>query len=583
MHDLVIRAGTVVDGTGAPARTADVAIAGGIITDVGRVGGRAHREIDADGLLVTPGFIDIHTHFDGQVTWESDLTPSCWHGVTTAVLGNCGVGFAPVRPGGEAALIELMEGVEDIPGTALSEGIQWSWESFPEYMDALASRELAMDVGAQVPHAAVRAYVMGERAQDDADSVELAQMCDLVRAGLDAGALGFSTGRTAGHRDVRGNPVPGTFAAEEELAALLDVMNESGTGVFQLVPAGVGGVVTGDAEGAMETELAWLLRLGASSRRPITFVVMEQPEVGHWRPWFEAARQANARGANLRPQVANRCFGVLLGHQSKLNPFRYRASYRAIADLPLQERVRHLRDPAVRARILAEAPEFTEPFMMDQIGRRALEHIYVLGDAPGGLNDGLNYEPRPEDSVRAIAARRGVDPWEVAYDAMLGADGREFLLWPFLNYGNNCYDGILEMLEDPVSLYGVADAGAHVGIICDATMSTFMLTHWVRDRQRGRRMPREQAVHRMTGDPAGFYGLGDRGALVPGRRADCNLIDLERLRLKRPELVRDLPGGAGRLVQRAEGYVATFVGGEQTIDNDERTPALPGRLVRGAR
>jgi N-acyl-D-amino-acid deacylase len=576
MHDLVIRAGTVVDGTGATARTADVAISDGIITDVGQVEGGTRREIDADGLLVTPGFVDIHTHFDGQVTWERDLTPSCWHGVTTAILGNCGVGFAPVRPGGEAQLIELMEGVEDIPGTALSQGIQWSWESFPEYMDALAGRELALDVGTQVPHAAVRAYVMGDRAQEDATDEELEQICAIVHGGLKSGALGFSSGRTSGHRDIHGKPVPGTFAPEEELAAVLKVMDELDAGVFQLVPAGVGGEITGDVEGAMEVELEWLVRRGESSGRPITFVVMEQPQVDHWRPWFDAARKANTRGAKLRPQVANRCFGVLMGHQSKLNPFQYRATYRELAKLPLPDRIVHLRDPEVRARILAEQPDYSGPFLMDQIGRRALENVFILGDA-------VDYEPSPDTSVRAIAAQRGVDPWEVAYDAMLEADGHEFLLWPLLNYGNQCYDGVLAMMEDPISVHGVGDAGAHVGLVCDATMSTYMLTHWVRDRSRGRRLPIEQAVRRMTQDTAALYGLNDRGVLAPGKKADCNVIDMQRLQLERPEQLHDLPGGAGRLVQRAEGYVATIVSGAQTIGNDERTDELPGRLVRGAR
>ena len=576
MHDLVIRAGTVVDGTGAPARTADVAISDGIITDVGQVEGGTRREIDADGLLVTPGFVDIHTHFDGQVTWERDLTPSCWHGVTTAILGNCGVGFAPVRPGGEAQLIELMEGVEDIPGTALSQGIQWSWESFPEYMDALAGRELALDVGTQVPHAAVRAYVMGDRAQEDATDEELEQICAIVHGGLKSGALGFSSGRTSGHRDIHGKPVPGTFAPEEELAAVLKVMDELDAGVFQLVPAGVGGEITGDVEGAMEVELEWLVRRGESSGRPITFVVMEQPQVDHWRPWFDAARKANTRGAKLRPQVANRCFGVLMGHQSKLNPFQYRATYRELAKLPLPDRIVHLRDPEVRARILAEQPDYSGPFLMDQIGRRALENVFILGDA-------VDYEPSPDTSVRAIAAQRGVDPWEVAYDAMLEADGHEFLLWPLLNYGNQCYDGVLAMMEDPISVHGVGDAGAHVGLVCDATMSTYMLTHWVRDRSRGRRLTIEQAVRRMTQDTAALYGLNDRGVLAPGKKADCNVIDMQRLQLERPEQLHDLPGGAGRLVQRAEGYVATIVSGAQTIGNDERTDELPGRLVRGAR
>jgi N-acyl-D-aspartate/D-glutamate deacylase len=576
MHDLVIRGGTVVDGSGAAARTADVAVTGGTVTEVGRVDGRARREVDADGLLVTPGFVDIHTHYDGQVTWDGDLTPSCWHGVTTAVIGNCGVGFAPARPEARSELIELMEGVEDIPGTALSDGIEWEWESFPQYLDAIAARPLAMDVGTHVPHAAVRAYVLGERAHDDATAEELAAMCAIVRGGLEAGALGVSTGRTAGHRDVRGKPVPGTFAPEAELAAVLGVMGEVGAGVFQVVPAGVGGEITGDAAGAMEGELDWLLRQGERTSRPLTFLVMEQPDAGHWRPWFDAARQANARGAHLRPQIGNRCFGVLMGLQSKLNPFQYRATYRTLAHLPLPERVARLRDPEVRARILAEDPDFSGPFLMDQIGRRTLDHVFPLGPA-------LEYEPVPEASIRAVAARRGVDPWEVAYDVMLEDDGRELLLWPLLNYAGGSYDGLLEMMEDSVSVQGLGDGGAHVGLVCDATMTTYMLSHWVRGRTRGRRLPLEVAVRRLTGDPAELYGLGDRGVLAPGKRADCNLIDLERLCLERPEQRHDLPSGAGRLVQRASGYVATFVDGVQTIEHDERTGEHPGRLVRGAR
>ena len=487
------------------------------------------------------------------------------------------MGFAPVRPGGQNELIEIMEGVEDIPGSALSEGISWQWETFPEYLDTVAQRRLALDVGTHVPHAAVRAYVMGERALDAATGDDLAQMCEIVRGGLEAGALGFSTGRTAGHRDVHGNPVPGTFAPEDELGALLAAMDEVGAGVFQVVPAGVGGEITGDIAGAMEAELDWLARRGEASNRPITFLAMERAEVGGWHPWFEAARNANARGANLRPQVGNRCFGVLLGHQSKLNPFQYRPTYRdELAKLPLPERVRRMHDPEVRARILAEEPDFSGPFLMDQIGRRAFDHIYVLGDS-------LEYEPSPTTSIRAKARNLGVDPWEVAYEAMLGAQGNEFLLWPLLNYGNDCYDGLLEMMEDPISVQGLGDSGAHVGLICDASMNTYMLSHWVRARRRGRRMSIEHAVHRLTQDPAQLYGLGDRGVLAPGKKADCNVIDLDGLRLLRPEQLHDLPGGAGRLVQRAEGYVATFVNGKQTIASDERTDELPGRLVRGAR
>jgi N-acyl-D-aspartate/D-glutamate deacylase len=469
-----------------------------------------------------------------------------------------------------------MEGVEDIPGTALAEGIQWSWESFPDYLDALEIMPRTMDIGTHVPHAAVRSYVMGDRALDDATDDDLAAICDIVRSGLEAGALGFSTGRTAGHRDIRGNPVPGTFAPEEELTALLDVMDEVGSGVFQLVPAGVGGPITGDAADAMDAELDWLIRRGRATTRPITFLVMEQEDPGQWKHWFDSVHAANAEGAQLRPQVGNRCFGVLLGHQSRLNPFQYRPTYREFDGMPFAERIHRLRDPQVRDRILAEEPEFSGPFAMDQIGRRAFDHIYPLGDT-------LDYEPEPGTSVRAVARERGLDPWEVAYDAMLDADGHEFLLWPLLNYGGGSYDGLFDMMNDPATVQGLGDAGAHVGLVCDASMTTYMLSHWVQGRSRGPKLALEHAVRRLTGDPAALYGLGDRGTLVAGMRADINLIDLDRLRLARPELVHDLPAEAGRLVQRAHGYVATFVNGDQTIDEDELTGSVPGRLVRGQR
>jgi N-acyl-D-aspartate/D-glutamate deacylase len=574
MYDLVIRGGIAVDGTGQPARSADIAVADGLIVEVGRVDGPAHRVIDVDGAFVTPGFVDIHTHFDGQATWDQHLTPSCWHGVTTAILGNCGVGFAPVRPGQQQELIELMEGVEDIPGSALAEGIRWDWESFPEYLDALDRTPRVLDVGTHVPHAPVRSYVMGDRALDDATADDLDAICSIVQAGLQAGALGFSTGRTAGHRDLRGRPVPGTFAAEAELTALLGVMDIVGTGVFQVVPAGVGGQITGDAADAMDTELDWLLRRGRATSRPITFLVMEQDDPDQWRRWFDAARRANSEGARLRPQVGNRCFGVLMGHQSRLNPFQYRATYRQLARLPLPERICQLGDPQIRGRILAEDPDYSGPFLMDQIGRRAFAHIYPLGED-------LEYEPEPDNSILAMARRQGVDPWEVAYDLMLDAGGHEFLLWPLLNYGAGSYDGLLAMMQDPMTVQGLGDAGAHVGLVCDASMTTYMLSHWVRGRTRGPKLTLEHAVRRLTGDPAELYGLVDRGLLAPGRKADINVIDSDGLRLVRPELVHDLPAGAGRLIQRARGYVATFVSGEQTIDHDELTGVLPGRLVRG--
>jgi N-acyl-D-aspartate/D-glutamate deacylase len=578
MHDLVIRGGTVVDGTGSPARTADVAIDGGIVVEVGRVDGAARRVLDADGLLVTPGFVDVHTHFDGQATWDPHLTPSCWHGVTTAVLGNCGVGFAPVRPGAQQHLVELMEGVEDIPGTALHEGIQWSWESFPEYLDALERMPRAIDVGAMVPHAALRSYVMGEREHLEATADDLAAMTELLRVSIQAGALGFSSGRTHGHRSVHGEPVPGTFAAIEELDALSAAMDAAGRGVFQVVPTGIGGIEGGDPEGSMETELQWMLDLASRTRNALTFLVMESNvDPDGWRPWFEAVHRVNAAGANLRPQVADRCFGVLLGHQSRMNPFKYAPRYARLAHLPSAERIAQLRRAEVRDAILAEARESNrQSTTLDRIPTKLFANLFPLGDE-------LEYEPTPEQSVAAIAARDGVDPWVLMYDLLLGADGKEFLLRPLLNFGRGSYDGLHDMMLDPASVQGLGDGGAHSSIVCDASMTTYLLTHWVRDRTRGPRLPLEYAVKRLTRDPAELYGLGDRGVLAVGMRADVNVIDLERLDLRYPELVNDLPAGAGRLVQRSDGYLATLVAGETVVDQGELTDARPGALVRGPR
>jgi len=578
MHDLVIRGGTVVDGTGAPAVTADVAVADGIVVEVGRVDGIARREVDADGLLVTPGFVDVHTHFDGQATWDPHLTPSCWHGVTTAILGNCGVGFAPVRPDAHEHLVELMEGVEDIPGTALHEGIQWDWESFPEYLDALERMPRALDVGAMVPHAALRAYVMGEREHGDAGIDDVEAMTAIVRASMEAGALGFSTGRTHGHRSLHGEPVPGTFAAIDELDALSQAMDAAGRGVFQVVPTGIGGIEGGDPEGSMETELQWMLELAGKTRNALTFLVMESNvDPDGWQPWFEAVHRVNAAGGNLRPQVADRCFGVLLGHQSRMNPFKYSPTYATIADLPLSGRVERMRRTEVRDAILADVREANRASTtLDRIPDALFANLYPLGDE-------LEYEPTPDQSVAALAARDGLDPWALMYDLLLGADGREFLLRPLLNFGRGGYDGLYAMMLDPATVQGLGDGGAHSSIVCDASMTTYMLTHWVRDRTRGPRLPLEYAVKRLTLDPAELYGLGDRGVLVPGKRADVNVVDFDGLALRYPERVTDLPARAGRLVQRSDGYVATLVAGETVVDAGELTDARPGALVRGPR
>jgi N-acyl-D-amino-acid deacylase len=576
-YDVIIRGGTVVDGTGAAPRTADVAISDGVIAEVGRVSGPARRTIDADGLTVTPGFVDIHTHFDGQATWDPHLTPSCWHGVTTAVMGNCGIGFAPVRADRHDWLIELMEGVEDIPGSALAEGIKWEWETFGEYLDALERMPRAVDIGTQLPHAAVRGYVMGDRALEAPTADDIEAMQRAVADGLDAGALGLSFGRTAGHRSATGEYVPGTFSEEDELAALMAAMAKAGTGVLQVVPAGVGGEMGGDQRHSIDAEVEWITRLGTQYRIPMTFLAMVNEQDPHdWRRWFDDVHRANAAGANVRPQVASRAFGMLMGHQSRMNPFRHRPTYRALMELPFAELIARLRDPDMKARILAEPQDPCDVPTADRLNRHTFSRLYPLGD-------GLDYEPDVQHSIAAIAQREGRDPWDVTYDTLLGANGREFLLLPLLNYAGNNYDHLHDMMSDPVSIQGLGDGGAHCGIVCDASMTTYLLSHWVRDRTRGPRLPLETAVHRLTGDPAAFYGLGDRGVLAPGLRADVNVIDLERLGLHYPERVEDLPANAGRLIQRSDGYVETMVLGETIVDAGELTDARPGGLVRGRR
>lgn len=576
-YDLIVRGGTVVDGTGCAARTADVAVSDGIIVEVGRVSGSARRTVDADGLTVTPGFIDIHTHFDGQATWDPHLTPSCWHGVTTAIMGNCGIGFAPVRADRHDWLIELMEGVQDIPGSALAEGIRWGWETFGEYLDALQRVPRAIDVGAQIPHAALRGYVMGDRALEAPTGDDIRLMASAVVDGLRAGALGLSFGRTAGHRSATGEYVPGTFSEEDELASLIAAMTEAGTGVLQVVPAGVGGEIGGDERHSIDAEIEWIARLGREHRIPLTFLAMSnEQDPDDWRRWFATVHRANSQGANIRPQVASRAFGMLMGHQSRMNPFRHRVTYQQLMVLPFAERIRRLHDPEVRAAVLADTPQPCSPPSADQLSRHTFARLYPLGDR-------LDYEPSAQDSVAAIAARQGRDVWEVTYDALLGAGGREFLLFPLLNYAGNNYDHLYGMMSDPVSIQGLGDGGAHCGIICDASMTTYLLSHWARDRTRGPRLPLETAVHRLTGDPAAFYGLGDRGVLAPGRRADINIIDFERLGLRHPERVEDLPAGAGRLIQRSDGYVETLVRGEAVVVDGELTDARPGGVVRGRR
>jgi N-acyl-D-amino-acid deacylase len=576
VHDLVIRNGTVVDGTGGPARTADVAVTDGIITAVGSVDertvdGEARRTLDAEGLLVTPGFVDIHTHYDGQATWDPLLTPSSWHGVTTVVMGNCGVGFAPAAPDRHEWLIGLMEGVEDIPGAALSEGLRWEWESFPEYLDALDRKPFALDVGTQVPHGAVRAYVMGERGarNEPATEADIAGMADLVREAIRAGALGFSTSRTLAHRAIDGEPVPGTFAAEDELFGIGRVLGELGTGVFELAPAGA----LGEDLVAPAQEVAWMRRLATEIGRPVSFVLAQvhvAPDL--WRGLLDECGRAVAEGVALRPQVHARTTSLLLGLPT-FHPFSFTPVWSEIALLSPAEQYARMADPAFRERAVAQMEETaSDPIVA---GFMQPDRLFQLGDPP-------DYEPAPETSLAARAAREGRSPWDLLYDLLQEDGGRELLNAPILNYADGNLDVAREMLVHPATAWGLGDGGAHASQTCDASSSTFLLTHWARDRAEGR-LPVEVAVQKMTSATAALFGLGDRGVLAPGMKGDVNLIDLEGLRLHRPELVYDLPAGAKRLIQRSSGYVATVVSGEVTLEHGEDTGARPGHLLRGAR
>ena len=575
MHDLVIRAGTVVDGTGAPARSADIAIDGGVITEIGSTVGAGRREIDADGLVVTPGWVDIHTHYDGQVTWDPYLTPSSYHGVTTIVMGNCGVGFAPARPGEDQHrwLIELMESVEDIPGSALTEGIDWGWESFPEYLDALDAKPLMIDVGAQVPHCSVRAYVMGERGaeQEEASPEDIAAMARIVREGIRAGALGFTTSRTKLHRTSDGGYVPGTFAHADEVLALGHAVAEGGGGVFEMASD----VGIGHPDGGFKDDLEWATALAVEAGIPVTYALTQNdaaPEA--WRELLARSYSAGEQGGNVIAQVAARPAGLLLGLQTTMNPFTFHKAWKEMARLPLAERVAAMRTPEVRERFLGEQTRASNRFT-ENIALSWHKMFPVAGTTP-------DYEPGPDQSVAGIAARRGRTPAEVCYDALLVDDGKGFVFFPLADYTHNNLDGTLERLRHPGSIVSLADGGAHCRMICDASSPTFMLTHWVRDRD-GERLGLEEAVKLQTADTADLYGIGDRGRLVEGKKADANVIDFDNLGLEPPYLASDLPAGGERLLQHSRGYQATIVAGEVVMEDGETTGALPGKLIRGRR
>jgi N-acyl-D-amino-acid deacylase len=577
MYDLIIRNGTVVDGTGADARRADVAVKDGRIVTVGTVApdAEAAEVVDAEGMLVTPGFVDIHTHYDGQATWDDVLDPSAGHGVTTVVAGNCGVGFAPVHPGQEQWLIQLMEGVEDIPGTALAEGMSWNWETFPEYLDVLDGRQYAIDIGTQVAHGAVRGYVMGERGakNEPATPEDIEQMAAIVKEAIEAGAMGFSTSRTLAHKAMDGEPVPGTFAAEDELFGIGRTLGEVGRGVFELAPAAIDGLDAADPF----KEIDWMTRLGAEIQRPVSFALLQlDPAPDLWRKIMDLSLEAIDAGADLRPQVASRPFGLLTGLQTN-HVFAKRPTFMALNHLPLDELVVALKDPATKAAILSEEDAPADPnILFDGVGAflmMAADNLYVMGEPP-------DYEPTRETSIGGIAEATGRDKADLIYDRMLDNDGQSFLMLPLFNYSDGDHEAIREQLLHPTAVLGLGDGGAHCGMICDASLPTYSLTHWARDRKRGDKLPLEWLIRKQTQDTARLYGMTDRGTLEPGMRADLNVIDHEALTLRSPRLVRDLPAGGRRLIQEADGYVLTAVNGVVTRRDGVDTGARPGRLVR---
>jgi N-acyl-D-aspartate/D-glutamate deacylase len=575
--DLVIRNGTVVDGTGDPGRRADVAISGDRITEVGGEVARGRRELDAEGLLVTPGFVDPHTHYDGQATWDAQLAPSSHHGVTTVAMGNCGVGFAPVHPDRHDWLIATMEGVEDIPGTALHEGLRWDWESFPQYLDALERQPRTIDVGTHLPHAALRAFVMGERGADPTehpDDGHLEAMAKLLAEGLDAGALGVSTSRTDRHRTSTGENLGTLRAREPELMALASTLRSSGKGVFQFLSDSYR---TTDDEFA-DAEFALVAEFARASRRPVSYTVQQDiaaPE--RWRDLMALAHTLAAEGLDVKAQVAPRPIGVLLGLEASANVFTPARAYAKVAALPLPERVAALGDPDRRQRIveghaqLTSGPDAFAGYLF--FGR--FDDMYVLDDP-------VNYNFDPSRSLGAIARRTGADPRQLAYDVQLRQGGRQLIYTPLFNFAHRNLDAVREMITSPVAMFGLSDAGAHCGQICDGSMTTSYLSMWARDLEGHGGLPVETVVHQMTRRPAAHFGWLDRGIVAPGFLADLNVIDLPRLECAPPTITADLPAGGRRLLQAARGYRWTVKRGAVTFEDGSLTGALPGQLVRGA-
>ena len=562
---LVIRNGTIVDGSGGDPYEADLAVIDGKIAAIGGNIPQGTEEIDARGKLVVPGFVDVHTHYDAQVTWSDRLSPSSWNGATTVLFGNCGVGFAPCHEDQHDLLINLMEGVEDIPEVVLSEGLPWNWHSFPDFLDAIAARSYDADVAAQVPHAALRVYVMGERGanREPATAQDRQRMAELTAEGLRAGALGFSTSRTLNHRAADGRSIPTLRAEEAELTAIAHAMRETGKGWMQIVS---------DFED-QAGEIGLFRRLAKESSRPVTITLTQSDaQPNGWRELMAQIDEANEEGLRITAQVRSRPTSVLLGLELSQNPFMGRPSYKRIAHLPFPERLIQLRQPELRARILAEKFEGSR-----RAGRvERWDRMYPLGDPP-------DYEPKAESSIAARAAREGRSPEEVAYDLLLERDGRGILYLPVTNYAAGNLDVVREMIAAPNTLLGLGDGGAHVGIMCDATSTTFTLTHWTRDRGCGSLFPVSWAIKRLAADNAAAIGLADRGLLRTGMKADINILDYDNMRLRPPEIAYDLPAGGKRLLQRTEGIDATIVSGAVVYRHGEATGALPGRLIRGAR
>lgn len=561
-YDLIIRGGTLADGTGAALREADIAITGDRIAAVGALSGRGREEIDAKGKLVTPGFVDVHTHYDAQVTWSSHITPSSWNGVTTVLIGNCGVGFAPCLPERRHMLVELMEGVEDIPEVVLSEGLPWNWQSFPEYLDALAARRFDADVCAQVPHAALRVHVMGQRGADrePATAADRAEMARLAAEGMAAGALGFSTSRTLAHKTLDGRHTPTLRAAEAELAEIAAAL---GSGWLQVIS---------DFED-VDAEFALLRRLAAGSGRPMTISMLQREQhPDAWRRILAHIHAARAAGCHITGQVMGRPVGVMLGFEISQNPFIGRPSWAEVANLPFPQKLARLRDPEFRARLTGETT--ADPGLAHRLN--TWDKIFPLADRP-------DYEPAPDTSVAARAAREGRDPQQVVYDMLLERDGRAVLYRPIINYAGGDLSAVSEMMQDEATIMGLGDGGAHVSIICDASAPTTMITHWTRDRTRGPKLDLTWVIRRLSADNAAAIGLSDRGRIAPGLKADLNVIDYDRLAAHAPEVLYDLPAGGRRLVQRTEGYAATILSGAVVHRDGQATGALPGRLVRGTR